>query len=300
MEPCKIWVEQCEAARMIEDEFGTDKALRYLVGEKFLNYLEAAETAPRLPGGTPRLRRRDQDDLRALATCRVPGDGTTDRAVRPRHLRGRGRRDHRDGTTETTFDAPPPTCCWSNVPRSGCWGTGTGSPGPIRRVLFMVTTDSELCHRKTNDVRVARQGLSPLSGLITSRRWVTPWAETVHFSRSKVVPAGLKLYSCRSSSRYVLPPSQERLNWSSWGSRYFQLFNFHEDLVDRLWVVKGKDHGLLTRLTGDPAGASLSPMRVEGKVNGMVGSLGGHLHRGDGGDVDLPRGWGPGLAFVAG
>ena len=46
MEPCKIWVEVCDAARMIEDEFGTDKALRYLVAEKFLNYLEAAERLP--------------------------------------------------------------------------------------------------------------------------------------------------------------------------------------------------------------------------------------------------------------
>ena len=44
MEPCRIWVEQCEAARTVEDEFGTDKALAYLVGEKFLNFLEAAET----------------------------------------------------------------------------------------------------------------------------------------------------------------------------------------------------------------------------------------------------------------
>ncbi len=43
MIPCKIWVEQCKAARRIEDEFGTDKALAYLVGEKFLNFLEAAE-----------------------------------------------------------------------------------------------------------------------------------------------------------------------------------------------------------------------------------------------------------------
>ncbi len=43
MNLCKIWVEQCEAARGIEDEFGTQKALAYLVGEKFLNYLEAAE-----------------------------------------------------------------------------------------------------------------------------------------------------------------------------------------------------------------------------------------------------------------
>jgi hypothetical protein len=43
MTPAKIWIEQCEAARGIEDEFGTDKALAYLIGEKFLNFLEAAE-----------------------------------------------------------------------------------------------------------------------------------------------------------------------------------------------------------------------------------------------------------------
>ena len=42
-EPHKIWTEQCEAARGIEDEFGTQPALEYLVGEKFLNFLEAAE-----------------------------------------------------------------------------------------------------------------------------------------------------------------------------------------------------------------------------------------------------------------
>lgn len=43
-EPHKIWIEQCEAAEAIEDDFGTQKALEYLVGEKFLHFLEAAET----------------------------------------------------------------------------------------------------------------------------------------------------------------------------------------------------------------------------------------------------------------
>jgi hypothetical protein len=46
MEPCKIWIEVCDAARVIEDEFGTGKALRYLVVEKFLDYLQAAERLP--------------------------------------------------------------------------------------------------------------------------------------------------------------------------------------------------------------------------------------------------------------
>lgn len=40
----KIWLDQCEAAENIEDDFGTQKALEYLVGDKFLNFLEAAET----------------------------------------------------------------------------------------------------------------------------------------------------------------------------------------------------------------------------------------------------------------
>jgi hypothetical protein len=44
MEPCKVWVEQCDAARTIQDRFGIDKALQYLISEKFLNFLEAAET----------------------------------------------------------------------------------------------------------------------------------------------------------------------------------------------------------------------------------------------------------------
>ena len=43
-EPHKIWIDQCEAARGIEDDHGTQKSLEYLIGEKLLNFLEAAET----------------------------------------------------------------------------------------------------------------------------------------------------------------------------------------------------------------------------------------------------------------
>ena len=49
----KIWIEQCEAARGIEDEFGTQQALDYLVGEKFLNFLEAAESNTDFRGEIP-------------------------------------------------------------------------------------------------------------------------------------------------------------------------------------------------------------------------------------------------------
>ena len=41
--PCKIWIDKCPAARGIEAEFGMPKALDYLVGEKFLNFIEASD-----------------------------------------------------------------------------------------------------------------------------------------------------------------------------------------------------------------------------------------------------------------
>jgi hypothetical protein len=39
----KIWIDQCEAARDIRDAFGSEKAIGYLIGEKFLNFLEASD-----------------------------------------------------------------------------------------------------------------------------------------------------------------------------------------------------------------------------------------------------------------
>jgi hypothetical protein len=42
----KIWIEQCEAARGIAEEFGTEKAMGYLIGEKLLNFIRAANERP--------------------------------------------------------------------------------------------------------------------------------------------------------------------------------------------------------------------------------------------------------------
>ncbi len=44
MDPSEIIESQCDAARDILDRFGAEKALGYLIGEKFLNFLEVAET----------------------------------------------------------------------------------------------------------------------------------------------------------------------------------------------------------------------------------------------------------------
>jgi hypothetical protein len=42
--PDEVITDWCEAARGVEDEYGREKAMGYLVGEKFLNFLERAET----------------------------------------------------------------------------------------------------------------------------------------------------------------------------------------------------------------------------------------------------------------
>jgi hypothetical protein len=44
MNPTDIIRSQAEAARGILEDFGSEKAMGYLIGEKFLNFLEVAET----------------------------------------------------------------------------------------------------------------------------------------------------------------------------------------------------------------------------------------------------------------
>ncbi len=53
MDPHDVWSSQCEAARGILDQLRTEKALGYVVGEKFLNFLEAAETDPEWAAAVP-------------------------------------------------------------------------------------------------------------------------------------------------------------------------------------------------------------------------------------------------------
>ena len=44
MDPTEIIQPQADAARNILEDFGPEKALGYLIGEKFLNFLEGVET----------------------------------------------------------------------------------------------------------------------------------------------------------------------------------------------------------------------------------------------------------------
>ena len=62
-----MWQQQCDAARRIQDRFGTPRALTYVVGEKFFNMVRALESDRRLAP--------DVDDFATeLRTIFTPGD----------------------------------------------------------------------------------------------------------------------------------------------------------------------------------------------------------------------------------
>lgn len=55
-----MWTEQCDATTGIRNAFGAQQALNYLIGEKLLDYIEAAEKDENferdLPAFTDRIR----------------------------------------------------------------------------------------------------------------------------------------------------------------------------------------------------------------------------------------------------
>jgi hypothetical protein len=61
VESQKAGIEWCEAARDIREQFGLDKALACLIGEKFLNFLEASDQdvdfAAEVPGFVSEIRK---------------------------------------------------------------------------------------------------------------------------------------------------------------------------------------------------------------------------------------------------
>ena len=57
----KIWIEQCEAAETVKAHFGLNAAFDYIVGEKLINFAEAAsrhrDFAQELPRFISKVRR---------------------------------------------------------------------------------------------------------------------------------------------------------------------------------------------------------------------------------------------------
>ena len=63
------------------------------------------------------------------------------------------------------------------------------------RSSFSIAGSVPIIYQTVNEVRAARHGLPPLSGLIATFRWVTPRLASDHSSCSNVVLGGLKVNS---------------------------------------------------------------------------------------------------------
>ena len=86
----EIWIEQCEAARTIKDCYGLKAAFNYLVGEKLLNFTEAASEHRAFAQELPRF----VSEVRRMFTAGEIGRTCADRtrSQRKRCRPGAGRR----------------------------------------------------------------------------------------------------------------------------------------------------------------------------------------------------------------
>ncbi len=50
----KVWIEQCEAAEGIREQFGVADATRYLVGEKLFRFMQASQERPEFAEELPK------------------------------------------------------------------------------------------------------------------------------------------------------------------------------------------------------------------------------------------------------
>jgi len=83
-----IWIEQCDAARDIRDAWGTRKALGYLIGEKLLNHIRAADSDPswaaKLPSFAAEITRIFTKAKNLARTSRQPRGSDRSATSRPR------------------------------------------------------------------------------------------------------------------------------------------------------------------------------------------------------------------------
>jgi hypothetical protein len=107
MTPSEIRIEQCEAARELESEFGTQRALSYLIGEKFLNFLEAAEDDAEFRAEIPAFVAKIKTIFKQWQLAEFLETARPDRAIRSQHLRRRRPRNDRDGAEI----GASPKCC---------------------------------------------------------------------------------------------------------------------------------------------------------------------------------------------
>ena len=50
----KIWIEQCEASEGIREQYGIQSAIRYLIAEKLLHFIQASHDHPKFAEELPK------------------------------------------------------------------------------------------------------------------------------------------------------------------------------------------------------------------------------------------------------
>ena len=123
MQMNKIWIEQCEAAKGIEAEFGKEQAPAYLIGEKFINFLDAAETHADFREEIPAFVAEIKSifELWKLACGNWPSIRKS--PGRPKSSIHRTTMIPVMPSTKKdwNFESLPTSCCWWNEPENGYW-----------------------------------------------------------------------------------------------------------------------------------------------------------------------------------
>jgi hypothetical protein len=104
----ELWMEQCEAARSIKDRYGLQAAFDYLVGEKLLNFTEAASEhrafAQELPRFVSAVRQMFSAEEIAAHLARIERE-QSDMEREQREIERQ--QNENDDDAETEFDAIP-------------------------------------------------------------------------------------------------------------------------------------------------------------------------------------------------
>jgi hypothetical protein len=138
---CAVWIEQCEAAKQIEAEFGTQIALRYLIGEKFLNFLQAAETdaefraaIPAFVGGIRTVFETWQlAEYLEVARQSEPFDPSLYEPLDEERKRRKSTLMPPKMSASMNFNVRLPICSWWNRQDRGSWGKAN-SPRTVGQI----------------------------------------------------------------------------------------------------------------------------------------------------------------------
>ena len=147
---CDIWKGQCDAARQIEDEFGTQKVLSSLIGEKFLNFLEAAEIDAEFRAEIPAFVAEIKTIFETWELAQYLDVARQSEPFDPSLYEPLDDEEAADidqnsakKSDRMTFADRLPISCLLNAPGRGSWGKAIESARPTRPPALLVVTRAD-------------------------------------------------------------------------------------------------------------------------------------------------------------